>query len=215
MIKTQLLLSSALITVTLCAAAPSYAQTSRIYLAGYLGLNTYNDQEFTESSTASSGDLELDNATSFAGAIGLRLSRSMRMEGELSYTNAEFKTIDLAGSGTFNNGGELKSTFAFLNLYYDFDVPWKVQPFIGGGIGYGWHSGEIVDGTGSLPNASTDSSALAWNVGGGVKYRPRTDFAFTGSYRYVDSMDLNFGTYDLDFGSHEFRLGLEWDLPVR
>ena len=115
MLKKRLLLSSALIVSTLCAASFAHAQTSRIYLAGYLGLNTFNDQEFTESSTASSGEMELDNSTSFAGAIGLRLSRNMRLEGELSYRNAEFKTIDLAGTGTFNNGGELKSTFAFLN----------------------------------------------------------------------------------------------------
>ena len=94
-------------------------------------------------------------------------------------------------------------------------MTWKIQPFIGGCIGYGWHSGEINDGSGLLPNASSDASAFAWNIGGGIKYRPRTDFAFTAGYRYMDSLDLDIGSYEVDYGSHEFRLGMEWDFPVQ
>ena len=200
-----------------CAAIAyeSHAQTSRVYLAGYLGLNTFNDQKFTETSSARSGDLEIDNATRFAGALGIRLSRNLRVEGEISYRNGEINTMDISGVGTFAGGGELKSTMGMLNLYYDFDVPWRVQPYIGAGVGFAWHNGEITDSSGLLSSSSTDDSGLVWNVGGGLKYRPRTDLAFTGSYRYLDAADLELGAYEVDYGSHEFRLGIEWDLPVR
>ncbi|MAF97109.1 MAG: hypothetical protein CMH26_00570 [Micavibrio sp.] len=216
MTKKNFLIAAAIGLLGLGASAlPAAAQTSRLYFAGYLGLNTFNDQKFEEKSTGSTGDFELDNTTSFAGALGIRLSRQLRVEAELSYRNAEIQSMDLGGVGTFDNGGELKSTFAFMNLYYDFDVPWKIQPYVGAGIGYGWHTGEIADSSGSLQNASAEESTIAWNVGGGLKYRPRRDFAFTGSYRYLDSLDLDVGSYNIDYGSHEFRIGAEWDLPYK
>ncbi len=200
---------------TLALSGAANAQTSRIYFAGYLGLNTYDDQEFSEKSTNSIGDFELDGATSFAGAIGLRLSRQFRLEGELSYRNAEFKNVDVAGVGSFGAGGEIDTNIAMANIYYDFDVPWKIQPYIGGGLGYAWHGGELSDGSGTLGNANIEATGLVWNAAAGIKYRPRTDFAYTLGYRYLSSPDLSFGDYELDYRSHEFRLGFEWDLPVR
>jgi len=214
--KMHLIFATAAIALMVSSFSSAQAQTSRFYLAGYFGLNVFNDQEFTESSTGRNGDFEIDNAASFAGALGMRLSQQLRVEGELSYRNAEFSTADIAGGGTFSSGGELKSTLLFANMYYDFDVPWSIQPYLGGGLGYGWHSGEINDGSGLLANASSDHAGIIWNAAAGIKYRPSTDMAFTAGYRYVDAIsDLEIGSYDVDFDTHEFRLGLEWDLPVR
>ncbi|MCB1720543.1 MAG: porin family protein [Rhodospirillales bacterium] len=216
MIKTHLTLAIAVIALLLSSVSNAQAQTSRFYLAGYLGLNTFNDQEFTESASGNNGDFEIDNTMSFAGALGMRLSQQLRIEGELSYRNAEFSTADIAGVGTFSSGGELKSTLLFANMYYDFDVPWSIQPYIGGGLGYGWHSGEINDGSGLMVNASSDHTGIIWNAAAGIKYRPSPDMAFIAGYRYVDAVsDLEIGSYDVDFDTHEFRLGMEWDLPIR
>lgn len=214
-LKKTLFLTSLSALVLMAGLSSAHAQTSRLYFAGYLGLSTFNNIEFTESTTPGNGDLNLDNSTSFAGALGIRLSRQIRVEAELSRSRADFDGISIAGVGSFDAGGDLQSTFAFLNLYYDFDVPWKIQPFIGGGLGYGWHSITVNDTSGTLPNGSSDEAALAWNAGGGIKYRPRTDFAFTAGYRYVDSLNLDAGSYELNYGSHEIRFGMEWDLPVK
>lgn len=205
-------LTCALITF---AAQSANAQTSRVYFAGYLGLNTYNDQEFSEGSTNNVGDFEIDSAPSFAGALGIRLSRQVRFETELSYRNADFSSVDIAGQGGFGAGGEIDSTILMASLFYDFDVPWKVQPYIGGGLGYGWHGGQIEDGSGLLPNGDIDDADFIWNAALGFKYRPRSDFAFNVGYRYLDSFDLSVDDYELDYLSHEFRLGFEWDLPTR
>lgn len=216
MMTTKRVLICAVSALTLSALAlPARAQTSRIYLAGYLGLNTFYDQEFTQSTKNRSGALKLDNAMSFAGALGFRLSPQWRLEGELSYRNADLSSADITGSGAFPMGGKFKSTILFANAYYDFDVPWSIQPYIGGGLGYGWHSGEIADGSGLLANAAGDDGSIMWNVAAGIKYRISPTFAFTGGYRYVDSFDLNVGSYEVDYDTHEFRLGMEWDLPVR
>jgi OOP family OmpA-OmpF porin len=214
MMKRNTLLAG-IFALALGGASVANAQTSRIYFAGYLGLSTFSDMDFSESVTPADGNLAADNTTSFAGALGIRLNRNLRLEGELSYRNADFSTLNIDGGGSFSAGGQLKSSLAFLNLYYDFDVPWKVQPFIGAGLGYGWHSGDIRDSSGTLSNASADASGLAWNLGGGLRYRTQDNVAFTGSYRFVDSVDLDLGGYDIDYSAHEFRVGVEWDLPTR
>ncbi|MBX2833929.1 MAG: outer membrane beta-barrel protein [Micavibrio sp.] len=215
MFKKKLAIAALAGTLVIGAASFANAQTSRLYFAGYLGLNTYGEQDFAESTTNTSGAFQVDNTTSFGGALGLRLNRNLRAEAELSYRNAEIQSMNINGFGNFDAGGEFNSTFAFLNLYYDVDVPWKIKPFVGGGVGYGWHDGEISDVSGIATSDSGSAANFAYNIGGGLKYRPRPDMAFTGSYRYVDSFDLDFGTYEQDYNSHEFRIGVEWDLPVR
>lgn len=213
--KPHLVICSAISALAISSISSAHAQTSRLYLAGYLGLNVFNNQEFTESTTSNAGEFQVDNSLSLAGALGMRLSRHIRLEGELSYRNAEFSAADLTGIGTFSSGGELKSTILFANAFYDFNTSWPIEPYVGAGIGYGWHKGEINDGTGQLVNLSSDDSGFMWNAAAGVKYRPRVDLAFTAGYRYLDSFNLEFGSYEIDYASHEFRLGMEWDLPLR
>ena len=189
------------------------AQTSRLYFGGYMGLLTFNDQDFTESSAPASGALELKNGYSLTGALGLRLSRELRVEAELSYGKTDFDRIQYVPTGASGElGGELITWGTMLNAYYDFDVPWKIQPFVGAGAGFTWHTGEISDGAGIAVDVSEKDFAFAWQVGGGLKYRVAPDLAFSGSYRYSDSMDLQVGSYEIDYGAHEFRIGLEYDL---
>lgn len=212
-LRFPLLLTLALLIFA--AFSPAHAQTSRIYFAGYLGLHNFNNMEFSEKTVPATGTFQVDNGTSFAGALGIRLSQQLRLEGEYTQTSGDLSRAEINSVGNFAMGGELQSKIIFANLYYDIDVPWKIQPFFGGGLGYGWHSADIVDGSSALTNSSGDAAGIMWNLGGGLKYRPRTDLAFTAGYRYVDSFsDISSGNYDINLGSHEFRLGLEWDLPI-
>ena len=190
------------------------AQTSRLYFAGYLGLTTSGDQEFTESSIPRSGDIETKNANSFAGALGVRLSRQFRIEGEISYSAADMDRMDINNVGSFEMAGELTTWTALINAYYDFDVDWDLQPFIGAGLGISWHEGDINDLSGLALDTADDTTRLTWQMGGGLKYRVGPDLAFSGAYRYLGSTDLDFGTYNIDYNNHEIRIGLEYDLPV-
>lgn len=211
-----LLSASSFILACSAFGGDASAQTSRIYFAGYLGLSSFNDQEFSAISPTTNGDIQVDNAVTFAGAMGLRLSRNLRIEAELSYRNANNDRIEY-GSGGGELGGELSSWIGMATAYYDFDVklPWNLEPYVGAGIGYGFFQGDFNDQTGGIAPVSNEDYAILWNVAGGVKYRPRSDLAYTMGYRYIDSADLDFGNIDLDYSSHEFRIGLEYDLPVQ
>ena len=118
--------------------------------------------------------------------------------------------------GAFNLQGDLRTWLLMLNLYYDFDFKWKnITPFVTAGAGVAWHKGEFNDASGlaSMP-ASDDATVPAWQLGGGVKYRFSPTLAFTGHYRYLGTSNVDIGSYDIDFSSHEFLMGLEYDIPV-
>lgn len=208
---------AALLSCAFVLAAPEYAaaQTSRLYFAGYLGLTKYDDLNYSDSLAPASGDIKLDNANSFAGALGVRFSRNLRVEAELSYRTANLDTITIESAGIESGvGGEIETYLGLLNVYYDFDVDRKIQPFLTAGAGIVMHDGNVDDSTGFASDASDSHTSFAWQLGAGAKYRVSPGMAFTGSYRYLDSLDIEFDQYKIDYSGHEFRVGIEYDLPV-
>ncbi len=208
--------------VTLClvallvfGSAVAGAQSSRLYFAGYLGLNTFTESNFSETTTNSDGDIEYKNAVSLAGALGLRLTPQWRVEGEISRRNADADRIDFAAGGSFELGGNLESWLYMLNLYYDFDWEWQnIRPFLTAGIGLASHEAQIDTPAGGVPAATDDSLGFAWALGGGLKYRVNPDVAITGNYRYVGTSDIEVDSYDVEYSNHEMRIGIEYDLPM-
>lgn len=200
----------------LCAAsAPASAQSSRLYFAGYMGLNANFESSFSDSRTNRSGDLKSSNAPSFAGALGLRVNRQVRVEGEISYRNTDFSHIQFNGGNEYNLGGNLKTWLFMVNGYYDFDLQWdKITPYVSGGLGLAYHDGAVADGSPAHSDSVGSDIGFAWQVGTGLKYRQSDHLAFTGGYRYIGGSNVSLGTYDLNYSAHEFRLGLEYDIPV-
>ena len=201
----------AVAALTNIVPSEAQAQTSRVYLAGYLGLNMYGPQEFSDAA-AVSGDFEQNNAVSFAGALGLRLSKQLRVEGELSYRKPEITKINTSNpSGSFDAGGSVKHWAGLLNVYYDFDTNWKFTPYVTAGAGLSYFDGDLqANGTGQSFNDT--GYGLTYQAGAGLKYRPRDNLAYTFGYRYLDTLELDMGDLDIDYSSHEFRVGVEYDL---
>jgi outer membrane autotransporter protein len=194
---------------------PYAAQAAkRVYFAGYMGMNIFPEQEFEDSSTNDTGLIGIDNGKSFAGAIGFKLTPQLRIEGEFGHIGAEPNGMHIDGFGDVTLNGDIETKMAMLNLYYDLDLSWKkFRPFIGAGAGYAWHQGDIDGVAGSGINISEESSGFIWQVGGGVRYPVTRDINLIGAYRYLDGQDIEFGPYEIDYGAHEFRVGLSWDLP--
>lgn len=204
-----------LLFLTFCAVSvPASAQVSRLYFAGYMGLTTSDAMNFKNTTPARNGDVQMDNTMNFAGALGLRLTSKLRLEGEISYRSAENDQLDFSG-GPSNAGasGDFNAWIGMANIYYDFDVPWDIKPYVGAGIGIGSYEYTLTDGSSTIGAVSDDQTSLVWNAAAGLKYRPRSDLAYTFGYRYLDGGDIEFNGIDLDYASHEFRIGLEWDLP--
>lgn len=212
--KILFLAAGALFTLTsLLSADAAWAQSSRLYLSGYMGLNTLSSRDFTH--PTNDGSIELKNGTSLAGALGLRVAPNVRVEAEMSYTRSDFTGMTLDNGAAGSIGKNLKTWLYMANVYYDFDVNWKnITPYVTGGLGLAIHDGGIAGAPGGLPDASDTSYNLAYALGGGLRYQMKPGLALSGGYRYVGTTDLSIGDYSVDYGAHEFRMGLHYDLPV-
>ncbi len=197
----------------LTAAAPAHAQSSRMYVAGYMGLNTMSAQDFSH--PRNSGAIDFKNGTSFAGALGLRLTPHIRIEGEVSYTRNDLSSMTLDTGQTASIGKNLKTWLYMAHGYYDFNMNWRnLSPFVSAGLGLAMHDGAVAGAPGGLMDASGTSYELAYSLGAGLKYQMKPGVALTGGYRYVGTTSLGIGNYDIDYNAHEFRAGLQYDLPV-
>ena len=200
----------------LLAPDAAQAQASRIYFAGYFGLSTGNENDYSESQTNTSGEYDTKHTQPLAGALGLRLTPEWRVEAEVSYRKVDFDQIENNGT-KYEMGGDVTAWIYMLNLYYDFDPIWKkFQPFLTAGLGVAVTETDVQNTNASgLPSYTDDDMDLAWQIGSGVKYRLSPDLAVTGNYRYLATADIGAQSFDLDYNTHELRLGLEYDIPVR
>lgn len=202
-----------LILVLLAGSPEAQAQSSRMYLAGYMGLNTMSAQDFTN--PAGNGSIDFKNGTSFAGALGLRITPNVRVEGEISYSRSDLSSMTLSTGTGGSIGKNVKTWLYMAHAYYDFDVNWRnLTPFVSAGLGMAMHDGAISGAPGGLTDASDTSYELAYSVGTGLKYQMKPGLALTGGYRYVGTTSLGIGNYEVDYNAHEFRAGLQYDLPV-
>lgn len=206
----------AALALGLFAAVPARAQSSRLYLAGYMGLNILHDQHFDESTKGNDGGIGYNNGPSFAGALGLRLNQNLRLETELSYRDSSIAHMNFSTGAGGRAGGDVKTWLLMLNLYYDFNFNWhNVQPYVTAGVGLAHERGSIsTSDTALAPSSGGVDTVFAYQAGTGLKYRVSPDMAFTGGYRFIGSSDANIGSYKTRLNAHEFRVGVEYDLPV-
>lgn len=207
------MLGAAFLTLPLLCAAPAHAQSSRLYVAGYMGLNTVSSQDF--SGQNAKGSIGFKNGSSFAGALGLRLTPNIRVEGEISYSRNDLSSMTLSTGAAGSIGKNLKTWLYMAHGYYDFNVNWRnLTPFVSAGLGMAVHDGAIAGAPGGLLDAAGTSYELAYSVGAGLKYQMKPGMALTGGYRYIGTTALGIGDYSVDYNAHEFRAGLQYDLPV-
>lgn len=214
MLKKILMTGAVLLGVSVCAVTAK-AQSSRLYFAGYMGLNTPDNQKFNETTTPAYGEIKSDNTFSFAGALGLRVTKNIRLEGELSYHDTDLSSVTFNTGNTSRMGGNISTYLMMVNAYYDFDLQWKnLTPFVTAGLGLAYHDGQISDLSGFATNATGTDLGWAYQVGGGLKYRVKDNLALTGAYRFLGGSDAQIGSYNIGYSAQEIRFGLEYDLPV-
>ena len=208
--------TAAILAIVASSSMPAFAQSSRLYFAGYLGLASLPDQPYKEDITPASGDLTFDNSLSFAAALGVRVNKNLRLEAELSHHKSNLDNIELSG-GTFDMSGELQTYTLLVSGIYDWDLDWKwpVQPYVSAGLGFAKFDGDFEDTAGVTISESGDEYGFVWQVGSGLKYRVNPDLAVTGGYRYLSSSEIELDSARIDYSNHEFRMGIEYDIPVK
>jgi len=164
------------------------------------------------------GDLDLYPGFVSGAAVGARLSPFLRLEGAMSYREAQVDSFYVEGFVS-ENEGSFGAFSTLANAYVDFAVPGSpVTPFIGGGIGVAILNLETYDPFEGV-NIEDESVQLAWNVSAGAAWRLSDRIDLVTRYRYfaTENLDeeykdgtLRFGEADFEMDSHEAVMGVRF-----
>lgn len=204
-----------LILAVLLISSPALAQTDTgLYLEGNLGYSFPDEVDISDDGL--DGEVELDDALTFGGAIGYRFPWA-RLEANVSYRENDVDTVSV-GNQDFGGDGKTEALVGLVNAYLDLDFGLPIHPFVGGGIGAAYLS---VDTGGNSPlEVDDEAGAFAWNLLAGVGYDVTESIALTATYRYLrlegtdfsaDLAGVDAGDVDVDDVSlHEVLLGLRY-----
>ena len=120
------------------------------------------------------------------GAFGYK-SNPMRYEAEVTYIKANLRNFYLNNTLQTNPSGYTQALFGLANVYYDLPslIP-LLQPYFGGGIGYGWIEGTLNSTGPTIPVAfRAQNSTFAYQGVAGVTFNFAENYALVLSYRYI------------------------------
>jgi opacity protein-like surface antigen len=164
------------------------------------------------------GDLDLHPGFVTGGAIGAQLTPFLRLEGAMSYREAQVDNFFVQGFVS-ENDGSFGAFSTFANAYVDLAIPGSpVTPFIGGGVGVAVVSLDTYDPFEGV-YIDDDSVQFAWNLSAGASWTLSEHIDFVTRYRYLATEDtdedykdgtLRFGEADVELDSHEAVLGIRF-----
>lgn len=203
-LKRVLLASSALALL----AGATEAQAGNMYISVFGGANWQADSSgsLVSPTTTESFNVDPDIGFVVGGVVGAKLTNwveGLRAEIEVSY-----RRNDLAGNWTTSTGstGGLidgnSSNFAVMaNVWYDFDLGWKIKPYIGGGVGWARAKADgaavttftsvTFPTTGLFTTFSLSASGFAWQLGLGFNYEAAPGVDVGLGYRYFEGQDFD------------------------
>ena len=140
------------------------------------------------------------------GAIGYK-ANPMRYEGDITYIQANINSFYLNNTRQTGTSGNDQTILAMANVYYDFSSLYSlIEPYIGGGVGYGWFQARLNStGPSTAVAFKPNNSAVAYQGMAGVTFNFAENYALNLNYRYVGSSHL--GSFGKMFQAHIANLG--------
>lgn len=137
---------------------------------------------------------------SAGGSLGYKTA-FFRYEAEVTYLDATVKQININQVKTTEVNGDNQGVFAFANVFLD--LPYKpanlLQPFIGGGIGYGWLQNNY-----SFINTpyseQINNNTFAYQGTAGLGFHFSENYSLSIGYRYLATPHIN--TLASNFQAH-------------
>jgi opacity protein-like surface antigen len=147
------------------------------------------------STSASAFGIPTNTGYVIGGTLGTHLTSNLRGEIELSYVSHGSTGKVSTSAGTSSATGSFNTLYLLGNLWYDFDTGNSFTPYVGGGLGLAVVMPNLnIDPTGkNAPYTyNTDSTALAGQLGAGIKYQIADSISLDLGYRakYVRNVSL-------------------------
>jgi len=207
---------STLAVPAICPAASAYPGA---YMSGFLGINVNSDTNTSGTDFFLNEDfndrVEFDPGISIGGTAGYDFG-IVRLEGELSYKNAEIGSVTSQNGFQFRNvDGRIGAGAMMFNGFFDLHNNSRLTPYLGGGVGFaGLHLSDTTS-LGVPLYGDADDTVFAYQLGAGVEIDLNRFYSLDIGYRYFvtdratfDS-DLDIST-SLKFESHNATLGFRF-----
>lgn len=188
------------------------------YLAGFLGVTVPQN---TDSTGFNINDrLEFDPGLNAGAALGVDVG-TFRMEGEISYKQAEISSVDDKVQPTTYRSidGGVDATALMGNIFVDLHNYSQITPYFGGGVGVAFvHLGDVY-GTSPVTGrqalyASGDDTVFAYQAGAGLEIEVDRQLSLDIGYRYFGTTKASFvndftgDDSEFSFSSHNATVGL-------
>jgi len=144
----------------------------------------------------------------------------LRLEGELSYRNAQLDKVTASAGERFRNvDGDLGAFASMFNVFFDLHNASNVTPYLGGGIGFATlHLSDTsgINNVGRRVQLYDDSSdtVFASQVGAGVDIALNRNYSLDVGYRYFITEKANlegdFISSNLRLESHNAMVGFKF-----
>lgn len=198
------------------------------YVSAFVGMQVpaNTDASSTDYFTGNSfyDRVEFDPGINIGGTGGYDFG-VVRLEGELSYKNAEIKSVadQTSGSRFRNTDGDLGVLAMMFNGFINLRNNTPVTPYLGGGIGFA--AMHLSDTFGVKTSGGTtqrlllygagDDTVFAYQVGGGLDVALNRRFSLDIGYRYFSTNRANFDSdqnisSSLKYESHAVAVGFRW-----
>jgi opacity protein-like surface antigen len=175
----------------LLGAAPALSADD----AWYVGLNgAFTDLDVSSldvdlpQAGAGRASIDTDSGYGFGFSFGRELAEHWRVELEYNYRSNDVSSISLPAGEPISEG-DYASTILAGNVHYLFrDAGDTWRPYLG--AGFGWITEVDLDLRDGDANESFSGDGTAWQVMGGVSYRPSDNWRIDFEARYLGSSDI-------------------------
>lgn len=194
------------VTALFCATSVFGAE-GRPYFSVSAGLFLPEDSTLTDN-VGDQAEASFDTGYVMSGAGGYAFDNGLRIEGELSYRQADMDQIKVPGVGQGKVNSDVWALTGLANVFYDIKTGTPVTPYVGGGVGIS--SVNIERGTssnGTLLWTKDDDTVFAYQAAVGVGLAAGKNVIVDIGYRYFGTQDVQFDLSEAEFSSHNIMVG--------
>lgn len=165
---------------------------------------------------------DFDPGILLSGSAGYAFFYGLRIEGEISYRQADFDRVEFTSGWLFPpNGsrfpadGQATAFSVMANAAYDFYMPGGLKPYVLAGIGFAEVSVDLS--YQGMKFIDDDDTVFAYQVGGGIAFTVAPNVDLFVDYRYFGTSDPSFTdvdgfTFKSEIATHNISAGVRFTL---
>ncbi len=124
------------------------------------------------------------------GRVGFTTCNVFRIEEEFCFQHSDLRSISKHGFSRHHVKGHIDIWSCLTNFIVDFDIPFLISPFFGGGVGYAQANGEGMGGYSHKVKNHCHHGGFAWQALLGVKLCSLFGFETNFEYRYFKLTEI-------------------------